>query len=335
MPAAPSRARSRRALATAERGGELDEADATALLAARGPEVALLCEAADELRARSLRRRGHLRRQPQHQLHERLLLPLRLLRVLEGPPGREPARPGLHCSASTRSCAARRRRGSAARRRSACRAASTPAFTRPDLPRDPCSRPSRTRCPSCTSTRSRRSRSGRAPPPLGLSLAAYLEPPARRRARLAAGHRGRDPGRRGAARALPRQGLDRAVARGHAHGARGRAAPHGDHHVRPRRGARAPGAPPAARCATCSARPAASASSCRCRSCTMEAPIYLKGRARAGPTFARGGRCCTPRAPRSCIPHIVNVQASWIEARARRARASCSARASTISAGRS
>ena len=38
-------------------------------------------------------------------------------------------------------------------------------------------------------------------------------------------------------------------------------------------------------CATCRSAPAASPSSCRCRSCRMETPIYLKGRARPGPTF--------------------------------------------------
>ena len=42
---------------------------------------------------------------------------------------------------------------------------------------------------------------------------------ARRRARLAARHGGRDPRRRGAPHALPRQGVDGAVARGDAHGA--------------------------------------------------------------------------------------------------------------------
>ena len=57
---------------------------------------------------RALGRHRHLRRLPEHQLHQRLLLPLRVLRVLEGPPGRQPARPGLP---------ARRRRGRTALRR--------------------------------------------------------------------------------------------------------------------------------------------------------------------------------------------------------------------------
>ncbi len=42
--------------------------------------------------ARGQRRHGHLRRHPQRQLHERLLLPLRLLRLLQGPAGGKPAR---------------------------------------------------------------------------------------------------------------------------------------------------------------------------------------------------------------------------------------------------
>ncbi len=45
--------------------------------------------------ARGVRRRGHLRRDAEHPVHERLLLPLRLLRVLEGQARREPAWPGV------------------------------------------------------------------------------------------------------------------------------------------------------------------------------------------------------------------------------------------------
>ena len=44
---------------------------------------------------RGQRRHRHLRRQPEHQLHERLLLPLRLLRLLEGQARGEPARAGV------------------------------------------------------------------------------------------------------------------------------------------------------------------------------------------------------------------------------------------------
>ena len=42
--------------------------------------------------ARGLRRRGQLRRHAEHPVHERLLLPLRLLRLLEGEAGGEPPR---------------------------------------------------------------------------------------------------------------------------------------------------------------------------------------------------------------------------------------------------
>ena len=45
--------------------------------------------------ARGVRRRGHVRRDAEHPVHERLLLPLRLLRVLEGQARREPAWPGV------------------------------------------------------------------------------------------------------------------------------------------------------------------------------------------------------------------------------------------------
>jgi hypothetical protein len=50
---------------------------------ARGDQVDAIAWAADALRRRGGRRR-QLRRQPQHQLHEHVLLPLRVLRLLEG-----------------------------------------------------------------------------------------------------------------------------------------------------------------------------------------------------------------------------------------------------------
>ena len=73
---------------------------------------------------RGERRRRHLRRHAEHPVHERLLLQVRLLRVLEGQAGREPARARLPRPARRDRRAASPRRGSAARPRSACRAAS-------------------------------------------------------------------------------------------------------------------------------------------------------------------------------------------------------------------
>ena len=75
------------------------------------------------------RRRHPLRRQPQHQLHQHLLLPLPLLRLLQGPHARGPARRALRSRAGRGRRAARSRPGSAAPPRSACRAASIRDYT--------------------------------------------------------------------------------------------------------------------------------------------------------------------------------------------------------------
>ena len=88
--ATPASRRSRRST-----GAELDEDDVTALFEARGADLGAVLAAADELRREVVRRRGQLRRHAQHQLHQRLLLPLRLLRVLEGQARGEPARAPL------------------------------------------------------------------------------------------------------------------------------------------------------------------------------------------------------------------------------------------------
>ena len=160
--------------------------------------------------ARGPRRRGHLRRHAEHQLHQRLLLPLRLLRLLEGPPGREPARPAVPRAA---------RRDRAPRAEAWDRGATEiclqggihPAFTGDFYLVVGRSRPS---CPTCTCTPSARSRSGRAPRRSGWSLERLPRAAARRRPRLAARHRGGDPRRRGARGALPGQDLHGAVARG-------------------------------------------------------------------------------------------------------------------------
>ena len=82
---------------------------------------------ADDAAPRRRRRRRHLRRQPEHQLHQRLLHRLPVLRLRAAPhrrrrlhavarPGRRPRRGGV---------------GASARPRSACRAASTPTCPAP------------------------------------------------------------------------------------------------------------------------------------------------------------------------------------------------------------
>ena len=62
------------------------------LFRARGEERQRVFAAADALRREVNGDDGHLRRDAEHPVHERLLLPLRLLRVLEGQARREPAR---------------------------------------------------------------------------------------------------------------------------------------------------------------------------------------------------------------------------------------------------
>ena len=180
---------------------------------------------------------------------------------------------------------------------------STPVH-RGDLPGD--LRRRRRRCPTSTSTPSRRSRSGRAQPRSACPLDNTRT--AGRRARIAPGHRGRDPRRRSAAHALPGQGHDRPVARGARRGPPCRPPLDDDDHVRLRRGAALVGAPPpgAARTAEAERR------FHRVRAAPvrhMEAPIYLKGRARPGPTYREAvlmhavGRL-------ALHPWITNVQAS-------------------------
>ena len=109
---------------------------------------------------RGPRRRGHVRRHPEHPVHERLLLPLRFLRLLEGKlaanlrgPVSRPARGDR--AARARGVGARRDRGLPPGRDPSRR---SPATTTPTS----CAR-SRRRSPASTSTRSRRSRSGKAP----------------------------------------------------------------------------------------------------------------------------------------------------------------------------
>ena len=142
-------------------GDELGEDELTRLLEARGEEAARVVASADRAPPRGLRRRGHLRRHPEHPVHERLLLPLRLLRLLEGQARARTCAARRTSSRSRRSSVAPRRRGSAARPRSASRAGSTRPSRASTTPTS--SARSRTPFPGSTCTRSRRSRCGRAP----------------------------------------------------------------------------------------------------------------------------------------------------------------------------
>ena len=106
------------------------EAAALALFEADGPALDELCRIADDLRARRGRRRRHLRGQPQHQLLQRLLRRLPVLRVR--PAGARRRR--VPAVGRRRSPTGPRRRGRPARPRSACRAASTRSCRSPPTP---------------------------------------------------------------------------------------------------------------------------------------------------------------------------------------------------------
>ena len=233
---------------------------------------------------RGLRRRGHLRRHAQHPVHERLLLPLRLLRLLEGQARGEPARRAVPRPARRDRPPLRARRGSAARPRSACRAASTRRSPATTTCRS--SRRSGARCPSLHVHAFSALEVWQGAATLGLPLEEYLARLRDARPRLAARHGGRDPRRRGAARHLPRQGHDRRS---------GSTVHEAAHRVGLRsnvtimfghvEGPRALGAAPAAGARAAARSRAASPSSCRSRSCTWRRRCGCKGRARSGPTF--------------------------------------------------
>ena len=137
-------------------------------------------------------------------------------------------------------------------------------------------------------------------------------PAARRGPRQPARHRGGNPRRRGARRALPGQALDRAMARHRRGGASARAC-----------------APPRPSCSATSTRPEHWARHLlhirdlqeRTGGFTefvplpfvhMEAPIYLKGRARKGPTF-REAVLMHAVARLVLHPLIPNIQVSWVK----------------------
>ena len=213
------------------------------LFRARGDERAARLRRRRPAPPRGLRRRGQLRRHAEHPVHERLLLPLRLLRLLEGEAGGEPPRRAV--SRPARGDRPPRARGLGPRRDRGLPPGRDPPGVHRRLlrlrgRRDP-DRAARAAHPRLLRARGLAGRGDARPPARGVPGAAALARP-----RLAAGDGGRDPRRRGAGRDLPRQGLDRAVALGARRRAPRRPPLERDDHVRPRRAAGALGAAPAA-----------------------------------------------------------------------------------------
>ena len=147
---------------TALAGEELGEDELARLFAARGPELERVLAAADELRREVSGDDGDLRRHAQHQVHERLLLPLRLLRVLERQAREEPPRPAVPRARTTRS-SRRVARGLGARRHGGLPPGRHPPALHGRLLPEVVPRVKRRGARASTSTRSPRSRSGRAP----------------------------------------------------------------------------------------------------------------------------------------------------------------------------
>ena len=99
----------------------------------------------------------------------------------------------------------------------------------------------------------------------------------------------------------------------HARRARRRPALDVDDHVRPRRGAAALGAPPAAAARAAARDGRLHGVRAAARSCTWRRRSTLKGRARSGPTF--GETLLVHAVARLALhPWITNVQASWVKA---------------------
>ena len=225
-----------------EAGQEVDEDEIVTLFGARGPEVRAVAEVADAAAGRAGRRRGDLRRQPQHQLHQRLHLQVPVLRLLQGAPLPQPPGHPLPARAERDHRPGTPRPRSSGPPRSACRAASTPSSTATTTSRS--SRRSGRRRPTIhihgftalEVTEGARRSACRWPTTWALLRDAGLQDPAR--------HRRRDPRRRGAGRPVPRQDRHRAVARRPPHRPPGRPAVQRHHHVRGGRTAAVVGPPP-------------------------------------------------------------------------------------------
>ena len=226
-----------------------------------------------------------LRRQPQHQLHQRLHLRLRFCAFSKGRQTPRPARPALR----SRRCDEIVRRAREAWERGATEVCLQggihPGYTG-DTYLDVC-----------------RGGEGRACPDMHVHAFSPLEVP---QGADTLGHAARATTSRGCGRRArhrcpappPRSSTTRCarilcpdklntaewleVMRSRA---RGRPAHHRHHHVRPRRPARALGAPSAAHPRPAGATPAASPSSCRCRSCTWRRRSISRAVPRRGPTF--------------------------------------------------
>ena len=289
LPAALARILDRRA-----RRRRADRRRGRALSRRAGVDLHALALVADELRRRAGRRRGDLRRQPQHQLHQRLRQALRLLRLLRA------------ATATRRATSCRLEELVRRAREEAWDMGATEVCMQAGLP------PSMTAVSTSTSAAPiKASRAGHARPRLLARGGAATAPP---RSRMPIReYLGRAAGRRAGQRCPARRprswttSLRRRISPGRITAAKWREVittahalgiPTTSHdHVRPRRDGPPARRPPRPSCATSSARPAASPSSCRSAFVHSEAPMYaqeLPCRTSGRAQRRRGGRACTP-----------------------------------------
>ena len=116
-------------LAGVRAGQQVGEDEIVDLFARPGPRGGGGGRAGRRAAPRGRGRHGHLRPQPQHQLHERVHVQVPVLRVLQGPALAQPAGHALPAHAGRHRRAVPGGVGAAAPPRCACRAASTPTST--------------------------------------------------------------------------------------------------------------------------------------------------------------------------------------------------------------
>ena len=263
------------------------------------------------------RRRRHLGAQPQHQLHQRVHVQVPVLRLLEGPAVAQPAGHALPADPRRHRRAGRARRAELGATEVCLQGGIHPDFDGDYyIDVDPGGEGGRARHARARLHRAGGDRGGQAarraarPTTCAACTDAGL--------RIPAGHRGRDPRRRDPGHPLPRQDQHRAS------GSRPTAPPTRsgcDSNVTIMFGAvEQPGAlgpPHRAHPRRCRRRPAASPSSCRCRSCTWPRRSTCSARPGAGPTFRE---TVLMHAVGRIAYHgwIDNIQASWVKIGPRR-----------------
>ena len=219
----------REVLAGVALGQEVGEDEIVTLFSARGPEMRLVAEVADDLRRDTVGDTVTFVHNRNINYTNVCTFKCRFCAFSKGPLSLNLARRALSVGAR-RGDAARRRGGGGGRDRGVPPGRHPSELRRRLLPARAGGGPRRVG--AHPHPRLHRARGDRGRPALGCRPGRVPDTAQGGRAQDAAGHGGRDPRRRGARRAVPRQGVDRRVARGAPHRALGRPALEHHHHVR-------------------------------------------------------------------------------------------------------